>query len=332
MPPDTSELTTCVIPCYNHGQWVAQAVGSCLDQRGAPPVEVVLVDDGSDDASTPDACQALAGPRVRVLRQDNAGLPAARNAGARLARGRYLVFLDADDWIEPTFVQTLHQALSQDPQASHAYCQERLTDLGQGVVWRVPAWDPITLLVTNLHPVTCLVRRDRFEAVGGFDPTMRQGYEDWDLWLRFAECSWHGVRVQQVLFNWRRHAPQTMIDRATAQHEALYRRLLENHRAFFERHALDAAVRANAMLRAAEGHWIDDAGVPIELRYLRAVRDAYAASPAVALARRLGPIANLLPAGLKRRLARWATAGRANTIAHPAVPATHRTPPSVPGK
>lgn len=320
MPREASQplpLTTFVIPCYNHGRFVAEAARSCLDQTDAH-VEVIVVDDGSDDGSTPEACDALEPVGVRVLHQPNAGLPAARNAGAALAGGEHLVFLDADDWIEPTFLVRLHAALAADPQASHAYCQERLTDLGENVIWRVPEWDPILLLVTNLHPVTCLISRDRFETAHGFDEAMNEGYEDWDLWLRFASRGWHGVRVAEPLFNWRRHSGQTMIDDAVARHEALYRRLLENHRAFFDRHALDTAARANAILRRADAHWIDQTGVPIEIQYLHAVRDAYHESGAIALARRLDALLNRLPTPLRRSLQRLARGrARTNTVRHP---------------
>ncbi|MCW5757709.1 MAG: glycosyltransferase family 2 protein [Phycisphaeraceae bacterium] len=308
--PQGQPLTTCVIPCHNHGSFVADAANSCLAQADAA-VEVVVIDDGSDDGKTPRACDALEALGVRVVHQANAGLPAARNAGAALARGQYLVFLDADDWIEPAFVASLQSALAADPRASHAYCHERLTELGLGVVWHVPEWDPVLLMVTNLHPVTCLIRRDRYEAAGGFDETMTLGYEDWDLWLRFASRGWHGVRVPRVLFNWRRHSHQTMIDDAVARHGELYRRLLENHRAFFEAHAIEAAVRANEMLRRADAHWIDDTGVPLELQYLQAVRDAYHASAGVALERRL-------PGVLRRVLARCMRRRLPNGIVHPA--------------
>lgn len=314
-------LTSFVIPCYNHGRFVAEAVRSCLDQTDAR-VEVIVVDDGSDDGSTPQACDELERPGVRVVHQPNAGLPAARNAGARIATGRHFAFLDADDWVEPTFVATLLAALGRVPDASHAYCQERLTDLGNNVVWRVPEWDPILLMVTNLHPVTCLVRRDRFEAVGGFDETMTEGYEDWDLWLRFASCGWHGVRCCEPLFNWRRHSQQTMIDDAVAHHEALYRRLLENHRDNFQAHALDVATRANGLLRRADAHWIDESDLPIELQYLHAVRDAYHASGAIAMARKLD---GLMPSPLRRLLHRM-VGSRANTIAHPASDPRNKKP------
>lgn len=317
MSSDTPGLTSFVIPCYNHGRFVGDAVRSCMLQVDGP-VEVIVVDDGSDDGTTPQACDATEGRGARIIHQPNAGLPAARNAGAGLAKGKHLVFLDADDWVEPAFTSRLAVALRRDAGASHAYCQERLTDLGNNVIWRVPEWDPLTLLVTNLHPVTCLIRRDRFEAVGGFDETMTEGYEDWDLWLRFAERGWRGVRWPEPLFNWRRHSRQTMIDDAVARHDVLYRRLLENHRDFFQLHALEVATRANTMLRAAEGHWIDETGVPLELQYLRAVRDAHHTSGAIATARRLDGIVRRLPRPLRSMLSRLARKRGSNSVSHPA--------------
>ncbi|MBL8765209.1 MAG: glycosyltransferase family 2 protein [Phycisphaerae bacterium] len=263
---------TFVIPCYNHGAFVTDAVRSCLAQEHAD-TRVVVVDDGSDDGATPARCDACAGERVRVIHQPNRGLSAARNAGAALAATEYLAFLDADDWVEPSFVRRLHEELTfcsgdGSPRASHAYCQERLVELGSGV-WKVPAWDPVLLMVTNLHPVTALVRADCFRDAGGFDESMREGYEDWDLWLRFASRGWRGVRVREPLFVWRRHSHATMIHDATARHESLFRRLMSNHAALYAAHGPELLARSNALLRRADANWLDEDGNAIVIRDLR---------------------------------------------------------------
>lgn len=313
---------TVVIPCHNHGRFVADAVRSCLAQTHGP-VDVVVVDDGSDDASA-DACRRCESPRVRVVRQDHQGLPAARNLGARHARGQFLVFLDADDWLEPVFVERLAHALRREHDAgrdaSHAYCQERLVELGQGV-WRVPAWDPLLMMITNIHPVTCLIRRDCFDAVGGFDESLREGYEDWDLWLRFIERGWHGVRVPEPLFVWRRHSPRTMVMQAVEHHERLYRQLVERHASLYARHAQQLIVRMSTMLRRFDVNWLDESGEPISLLYLRAqlerlkharqqaddarrradrIRNGYETMTAIRLQRRVDRLLARLPGPLGR--------------------------------
>lgn len=276
-PLSPSPRVSVVIPCFNQGRFVADAVRSCVNQTAGAP-DIVIVNDGSDDGVTPDLCDQAGGlgPGVRVIHQANRGLPGARNRGARETDGELLVFLDADDWIEPRFVESLTRALrdaeASGPPASHAYCQERLVELGTGV-WRVPEWDPQLLMITNLHPVTALVRRECFERARGFDESMRSGYEDWDLWLRMHEKGFRGVRVAEPLFVWRRHSPETMVMRVIHDHESLFRRIMANHRELYDAHAGELVARMSTMMRAWDVNWIDETGVPIPLRYLWTVRD-----------------------------------------------------------
>jgi glycosyltransferase involved in cell wall biosynthesis len=308
---------TVVVPCFNHGKFVSKAVQSALAQDGAD-IRVVVVDDGSDDGDSPGACDACEGERVRVIHQRNGGLPAARNAGAAGATSEFLVFLDADDWLEPTFVKTLAAAIrtsdvgcrvsdagadvgtlqTRHPTSdlvSHAYCQERLVEKGTGI-WRVPDWDPVLMMLTNLHPVTTLVRRSCFEVVGGFTESMTGGYEDWDLWLKFVERGWRGVRVREPLFVWRRHSHSTMIMNVIRDHEVLYRRLIDQHRDLYARHALELAVRSNVLLRRCDMNWLDETLDPINLRALKRQREMYESMLAVRLHHRFHRLIEAMPA------------------------------------
>lgn len=288
---------TFIIPCFNHGRFVREAVDSALAQEEAE-VRVVVVNDGSDDGSTPaacDACQEVAGGRVRVIHQENLGLPAARNRGAAGAQTEYLVFLDADDWVAPAFVARLAAAIEaeraqgRDGDVSHAYCQERLVGLGTGL-WRVPDWDPLLMLITNLHPVTALVRRDRFEAVGGvggFDESMRGGYEDWDFWISMVGRGWRGVRVREPLFTWRRHSPDTMVMRTILDHDALYAGIRQKHAGLYARHETELLIRHSTMLRRFDMNWLDEDLQPINLRALKGQKAMYESMVAVRLERAL---------------------------------------------
>lgn len=275
-----------IIPCYNHGRFVADAARSALAQTGAH-VSVVIVNDGSTDPETAgqcDACEDLletsANPdnSLAVIHQDNLGLPAARNRGAAhptAYHADYLVFLDADDHVDPLFTIKLHNAILEgeraDPSArvSHAYCREQLTGLSN-TMWRVPEWDPLLLMVTNLHPVTALVKRSAFDAVGGFDESMTRGYEDWDFWLRLASRSFRGVRVREPLFFWRRHARASMVTDASSRHDELYAALVANHREFYHSRMLEVLLLTNSLLRAHDAAWLDEDRRSIPLRDMRA--------------------------------------------------------------
>jgi glycosyltransferase involved in cell wall biosynthesis len=327
---------TVVIPCFNHGRFVADAVRSCLAQSDAE-IRIVIVNDGSNDGFSPAACDAAAAlaPGIRVIHPENKGLPAARNFGAAVATakswGEYLTFLDADDWIEPTFVSRLHRALDADNSfdASHAYCQEKLVELGTGT-WRVPEWDPMLLLVTNLHPVTTLIRRECFEAVGGFDESFRAGYEDWDFWLRISERGWRGVRVREPLFIWRRHSDNTLVMQAAKNHAELFASIVSRHAALYQQHADRIIQLSNILLRRADANWLDENGDAIwirdlrsrncelfdevaaanaEMASLRATISEYERKPAVRISKALFHALDALPSALAepiRAVARWA--------------------------
>lgn len=287
---------TVVVPCFNYGRYVRDAVESALRQEEAD-VRVVVVNDGSTDGRSARLCDRCVGERVRVIHQENRGLPVARNRGAAGATSEFLVFLDADDRIEPGFVATLAAALRHeaDPQVSHAYSRQRIDGPDGSSVWAVPDWDPLMMMVTNLHPVTTLVKRDRFEAVGGFTESMRDGYEDWDLWLKFVERGWRGLRVSEPLFVYRRHGHATMISHAVARHEELFRQIIANHRDLYTTHADELVATMNVLLRRHDMNWLDESGEPINLLALKRQRARYESMAAVRAHHAIHRIISVLP-------------------------------------
>lgn len=109
-----------VVPTYNRSRWVRRAVDSLLKQT-PPPLEVIIVDDGSSD-STPQVCQGLAGDTVRYIRQENQGPSAARNHGVALAKGQFLAFLDSDDLALPGRLWTQREAIVRFPDVQWSFC------------------------------------------------------------------------------------------------------------------------------------------------------------------------------------------------------------------
>src|SRR5262245_2313662 len=111
LPFETRPQVSVVIACFNHARFLAEAIESALAQTYSP-IEIVVVDDGSEDDS------ALVARRypVRLIQQSNQGLAAAGNAGVRVSRGTFVMRLDADDRLQPTYVEETLQPLLDDPE------------------------------------------------------------------------------------------------------------------------------------------------------------------------------------------------------------------------
>jgi glycosyltransferase involved in cell wall biosynthesis len=221
---------TVVIPCFGHGEFLGEAVESALGQEGGPP-RVVVVDDGSTDDRTACALDELPA-EVQLLRQLNAGVGAARNAGAAAARTPLLLMLDADDRLRPGALATLRAPVSADPALGFAYGDAQFFGAWQGRL-AFPDFDAYRLLYRSIVTATSLMRREAFEAVGGFD-TELPGYEDWDLYLGLLEHGRLGRRVPEVVLDYRRHERSRLAgDRR--EYRRNYRAIRSKHAALYAR-------------------------------------------------------------------------------------------------
>src|SRR5829696_2208589 len=179
-----------IIPAYNAERFIADAVRSVLDQS-IPVLECVVVDDGSSDR-TAEIVDAF-GARASVVRQANRGVSAARNRGVARSRGQLLAFLDADDSWHPERLERQLDALAAAPAHEAVVCATRVVDDGGAElgtvspdprvsVERLLLWRSTTVSVSS----NLLVRREAFEAIGGFDESLSNS-ADWDLLLRLVE-------------------------------------------------------------------------------------------------------------------------------------------------
>jgi glycosyltransferase involved in cell wall biosynthesis len=182
-------LVSVIIPNYNHGRYLPDAIESVLQQR-YDHVEIIVVDDGSTDDSRQIA--ARYGEQIRAIWQENQGLSAARNTGLRAAQGEYIVLLDADDMLEPDFMTTLVGLLQDNPAADGVICGYQFVDddknrLPQTEARQMPPDQLYKVLLDGnfLVPESILVRRHCYAAAGPFDETLR-ACEDWDMWLRMS--------------------------------------------------------------------------------------------------------------------------------------------------
>jgi glycosyltransferase involved in cell wall biosynthesis len=240
-----------VIPTYNRARLLREALQSALAQTHADG-EVIVVDDGSTDETA--AVVAECGDTVRYLRQENAGVAAARNRGAGAATGDYLHFLDSDDILHPQAIERLLALLEAHPEAGMAYGQTSVgTPDGPPSPLFVPdgarptgvcpgASELRHLLRRNyIHLGAALLRRSVWERIGGFNPAFQSICEDWDVWVRAATTSAVGYMPHVVLGY--RLQPDGLTSHYNARNVDRY---LANHRAILE--AAFAAPELSAQL------------------------------------------------------------------------------------
>lgn len=212
----TSPLVSVVIPARNAAAYIGETIQSALTQNGS--TELIVVDDGSTD-DTVAIVRSIADPRLRLMTNDASGVSAARNRGARSARGDWLIFLDADDRLRSGAVTTLLKAARAAPRAVLVYGDYNTIDSDGRPIGRrdllkgrrKPSGNVLERLASGNFIVNggiMLVRANAFRATGGFDVSLRY-CEDWHCWCRLA-CLGEFAFVPELLLDYRLHTANTM--------------------------------------------------------------------------------------------------------------------------
>lgn len=222
-----------VIPCFNHGEFLPEAVATVISAK-RDDMELIVVDDGSTDEQTRNEMDALCRQGIHVIRQENKGLSAARNTGIAASHGEYIFPLDADDRMRTGWIDRGIQILGSDPQTGVVYGDTAFFGAKTGC-WHAGPFDPERMLQRNSVPASAIYRRSVWEQNGGYDVTMLQGFEDWDFWVGAVEHGWYFAYLPEVFFDYRK-AKESMLTRVAAfeeeagefiaaKHGRLYRRV-----------------------------------------------------------------------------------------------------------
>lgn len=197
-----------IITTHNQGEVVRRAIDSALAQT-IRDIEVVIYDDGSQP-ETVDFLRrleanfghsALRERHVHFIFAENKGVIAARNEALAAARGDYVVFLDPDDYLCPTYLEKAFYLARQHPDCAvvspHTYVKRERNNL-----WRALPLGSPEIARMNHIPISSLIRRTALEQVGGFHPRMTDGYEDWELWYRMTQHGFTGVVLDDFVFEY----------------------------------------------------------------------------------------------------------------------------------
>ncbi len=245
------ELVSVVVPAFDYARFLPQALDGALAQadelqRSGLGLEVVVVDDGSTD-DTPAVLERYAG-RIKAVRQPNAGLPAARNAGLAMAQGSLVVFLDADDVLLPGVLASQANVLKAHPGAAASVCRslffEQCDQRGAPAPcgeWRLFRHDLAAHLChfNVAPPHAVMARREAVDRIGGFD-TALGACEDHDFWFRLSCLGGDFLPNLEAAVAYRRH-PASMSRNLERQH---------GHDAILHQRIADALLGENHMAGA----------------------------------------------------------------------------------
>ena len=215
-----------IIPCFNQGQFVDEAVESVLAQTFSD-FEIVIVNDGSTDEETNRILKAYDRPRTTVLHTRNYGLGGARNNGIRAAQGQYILPLDADDRIGGSYLEQAVQVLEAHDDIGIVYCEAEFFGERTGK-WELPPYKFPDILLDNVIFASALFRKSDWEKAGGYRTDLPV-WEDYDFWLSIIELGRGVYRIPEVLFYYRQHVASTIRYLSLQQRICTYAQVMKNH-------------------------------------------------------------------------------------------------------
>jgi glycosyltransferase involved in cell wall biosynthesis len=216
-------ILSVVIPCFNHGEFLLEAIASVEACQGNF-YEIIIVNDGSTDPATVELMNDLKQKGYWVIDQPNQGQATARNTGIQAANGRYIIPLDSDNKIRTELIQKGIEILDRQPEIAVVYGDLRLfNDRGkvrtftiqpgcgsaeyineQEWIWKLPDFDLNRLVLFGYLDACAVIRKSVWLECGGYDTKIPvNGFEDWELWLNMAKkgCKFH--HVSSVLHDYR---------------------------------------------------------------------------------------------------------------------------------
>jgi glycosyltransferase involved in cell wall biosynthesis len=221
-----------IIPCYNHGQYIREALDSVEKVSDKSLYEVIIVNDGSKDQYTIEIMDKLAAEGYHVINQVNQGLGRTRNNGIKLAKGDYILPLDSDNRIRPEYIYESIKILDAHPEIAVVYGDAQFFgDKDKRHV--VGEFNLQNMMIENRIDACAVYRKSVWEAVGGYDEKMPiMGYEDWDMWMNMTFKNYKFHYVPEILFDYRVLGNSMLRSISISNKKKLYRYMDEKYKSY----------------------------------------------------------------------------------------------------
>ena len=224
-----NKLVSVIIPCFNQAQFISDAINSVLKQT-YKNIEIIVVDDCSKDNSK-NIINEFCNQNNNIIfiqNKENKGVIYSRNIAIDSAKGDYILPLDGDDIIEQSYIEKAVKILNENSKIGIVYSKARMF----GAInknWDLPEYNKENILFGNCIFNCALFRKSDFIKAGKYKEYMKDGAEDWDLWLSFIELGIEPYRINEVLFNYRQFDDSTRTTSCAKNLKDIWRTLVKNH-------------------------------------------------------------------------------------------------------
>jgi glycosyltransferase involved in cell wall biosynthesis len=225
-------LISVVIPCFNDGIYLGETLEK-LRKQTFTGFEVIIVNDGSTDEGTLKVLGEISGSgAATVLHKTNGRMSSARNYGVLHARGSIIAALDADDYFHPGFFQKGLALLAGDDNLAVVSSYIQLFGEYRKVA-KPRGGSPFNLLFSSQIPACALVRKRCWDEIGGYDENMRNGYEDWEFYIRIFRKGWTIHVIKERLFFYRQTKKSTLVNDTGPNRAALISYIVDKHKDWY---------------------------------------------------------------------------------------------------
>lgn len=203
-------LVSIVVPAYNAEDTIIETLESIAKQSSFACTETIIVNDGSTDNTVNTVQDFIADkPSMRLYSKENEGLAATRNYGFQFVKGKYLLFLDADDLIDVDFISLSLEQFKSNPEIDIVTTEVQHFER-ESHIYIPPTFSAKTILKINCFVITSLIKSQAFREIGMFDTNLRF-HEDWEMWIRMTEKYNRVAHIDKPLFWYRKRNSQNSL-------------------------------------------------------------------------------------------------------------------------
>ncbi len=224
-------LVSVIIPCYNMGQFIWDAISSVLSQT-YQNFEIIVVNDGSTD-STNEIFEGISNDKIKVIHTTKQGLSEARNTGIKNSLGYFILPLDSDDKISEKYLELAVNAFAANPSLKLVYGRANFFGERTGE-WKLEKFDFQKLLFYNQIYPCAMYKRDDYDKTQGYDSGMKYGWEDWEFWIALLAKSPNVFFLNEIVFFYRIRNGSMVRSMTEEQKKHLYQRIYCRHAGLYE--------------------------------------------------------------------------------------------------